>query len=129
MRLMSEIHALRQHSVLTLTPHFGVGQIVDVFIFHKIKQVTGENKVWLRATGSTLISQFIDSFVVLIIAFYIGANWDLPRVIAIGFMNYIFKFVIAIALTPVIYAVHHWIDNYLGPILSADLKRSAAEGA
>ncbi|HQV55680.1 MAG TPA: queuosine precursor transporter, partial [Chitinophagaceae bacterium] len=51
---------------------FILGQLIDVFVFHKIKKVTGEKKIWLRATGSTLISQFIDSFVVLFIAFYIG---------------------------------------------------------
>src|SRR5688572_19008534 len=51
---------------------FLVGQILDVLVFHKIKKFTGERKIWLRATGSTLISQLIDSFIVLIIAFYIG---------------------------------------------------------
>ena len=79
---------------------FLVGQIVDVFVFHRIKKVTGENKIWLRATGSTLISQFIDSFVVLFIAFYIGADWELVRVLAIGIVNYIYKFGMAILLTP-----------------------------
>lgn len=53
---------------------FLIGQLVDVFIFHKIKEKTGDKYLWLRATGSTLVSQFVDSFVVLIIAFYIGAN-------------------------------------------------------
>src|SRR5688572_5737193 len=48
---------------------FLIGQLVDVFVFHKIKRVTGEKKIWLRATGSTLVSQLIDSFVVLMIAF------------------------------------------------------------
>ena len=39
---------------------FLVSQIVDVTIFHKIKKITGEKKVWLRATGSTLVSQLVD---------------------------------------------------------------------
>jgi uncharacterized integral membrane protein (TIGR00697 family) len=51
---------------------FLVGQILDVFVFHKIKRLTGERMIWLRATGSTLISPLSDSFVVLFIAFYIG---------------------------------------------------------
>ncbi len=54
---------------------FLLGQILDVMVFHSIKRVTGERAIWLRATGSTLVSQLIDSFVVLFIAFYIG-----PRV-------------------------------------------------
>lgn len=105
---------------------FLIGQIVDVYAFHKIKKITGEKKVWLRATGSTLISQFIDSFVVLFIAFYIGADWDLVRVLAIGFVNYIYKFTLAIVLTPLIYLAHHWIDNYLGDELATELKTKAA---
>src|SRR4249920_3874802 len=55
---------------------FLVSQLVDVYVFHKIKKVTGEKRVWLRATGSTLVSQLIDSFVVLFIAFKLGNNWS-----------------------------------------------------
>ncbi|HRD06538.1 MAG: queuosine precursor transporter [Saprospiraceae bacterium] len=104
---------------------FLVGQILDVFIFHRIKKVTGEGRIWLRATGSTLISQFIDSYVVLIIAFYIGADWDLSRVLAIGTMNYLYKFIMAFLLTPVIYWVHNAIEAYLGHDQAAILKMEA----
>lgn len=104
---------------------FLVGQILDVAVFHKIKRWTGESKVWLRATGSTLVSQLVDSFVVLIIAFYIGSDWELVRVLAIGTMNYIFKFVVAILLTPMIYLAHSLIDKYLGESLSNELKQTA----
>lgn len=105
---------------------FLVGQITDVFTFHRIKRATGEGKVWLRATGSTLVSQFIDSFVVLIIAFYIGADWSLVLVLAIGTVNYIYKFIVAVLLTPLIYLAHFLIDRYLGEELADRLKREAA---
>lgn len=105
---------------------FLIGQILDVFVFHKIKKITGEKKVWLRATGSTLVSQFIDSYVVLIIAFYIGADWSLDRVAAIANVNYIYKFSMAILLTPVIYLAHYIIDKYLGQELAEKLKSQAA---
>src|SRR5688500_16281644 len=55
---------------------FLVAQILDVFVFHRIKRATGENRIWLRATGSTLVSQLIDSFVVLFIAFYLGPRLE-----------------------------------------------------
>ncbi len=110
------------------TVAFLVGQIVDVFVFQKIRKITGENKVWLRATGSTLVSQFIDSYVVLIIAFYFGANWDLGMVLAIGTVNYIYKFMVAILLTPVIYLAHSVIDSYLGETLAEEMKSSASNG-
>jgi len=105
---------------------FLIGQIVDVAIFHRIKKWTGEKMVWLRATGSTLVSQFIDSYVVLIIAFYIGADWDLSLVFAIGTVNLIYKFVVAIVLTPVIYLAHEIIDRYLGEELAQKMKDEAA---
>src|SRR4051794_541463 len=55
---------------------FLVSQVIDVTVFHRIKRVTGEKRVWLRATGSTLVSQLIDSFIVLAIAFHWGSNWS-----------------------------------------------------
>lgn len=93
---------------------FLIGQFVDVISFRYIRSLTGEKKIWLRATGSTLISQLIDSFVVLFVAFYIGNDWPIERVLAIGVVNYIYKYVIAIAVTPVIYAAHAFIEKYLG---------------
>src|SRR5688572_6155617 len=105
---------------------FLIGQLVDVIIFHKIRKVTGEKKIWLRATGSTLVSQFIDSFIVLIIAFYIGADWELTRVLAIGVVNYIYKFTMAVLLTPAIYGAHYLIEDYLGGELAHSLKLEAS---
>ena len=111
---------------------FLIGQLLDVFIFHKIKRMTGEEKVWLRATGSTLVSQFIDSFVVLFIAFYVAprisggsASWSFSQVMAICVGNYIYKFIVAVMLTPVIYLVHGWIDRYMGKTLSTQMKQAA----
>lgn len=106
---------------------FLIGQLVDVIVFQRIKRWTGEKNIWMRATGSTLISQFIDSFVVLIIAFYIGSDWELVRVLAIGTVNYIYKFSMAIVLTPLIYLGHYIIENYLGHEEAKKLKLKALE--
>lgn len=106
---------------------FLIGQLVDVHTFHFIKNKTGHKALWLRSTGSTLVSQFIDSFVVLIIAFYIGGNWPLKLVLAVGVVNYIYKFIVAIALTPVLYIVHMIIDNYLGKELARQMMDEAAQ--
>ena len=114
--------------IIGSTVAFLIGQLVDVFVFQKIKKITGEKKVWLRATGSTLVSQFIDSYVVLLIAFWIGADWELVMVLAIGTVNYIYKFVVAILLTPAIYLAHNLIDNYLGVKLAQEMKISATQG-
>jgi len=105
---------------------FLVGQILDVAVFHKLKSITGESKIWLRATGSTLVSQFVDSFVVLIIAFKLGADWSWALVLAVGFNNYFYKFLVAVILTPAIYIAHTIIDNFLGEELANDMKREAS---
>ena len=93
---------------------FLIGQILDAHAFHWIKSMTGSKHIWLRATGSTLISQLIDSFVVLVVAFYIFGNWSFSQVIAIGIINYIYKFSVAVLLTPLLYLIHYLIDGYLG---------------
>ncbi|MBC7382879.1 MAG: queuosine precursor transporter [Bacteroidia bacterium] len=105
---------------------FLIGQIVDVTVFHSLKKRTGDKHLWLRSTGSTLVSQFIDSFVVLFIAFYIGAGWELSLVLGIGMVNYIYKFAIAILLTPLLYGVHYLIDRYLGKELAQQMMKEAA---
>ncbi len=104
---------------------FLIGQLIDVHVFHFIKKITGDKFIWLRATGSTLVSQFIDSFVVLFIAFYLGAGWSLTLVIALGIVNYIYKFFAAIILTPFIYMAHFIIDTYLGHEAAEELKQQA----
>jgi len=113
---------------------FLLGQIIDVLVFHRIRKMTGEGKVWLRATGSTLVSQFIDSFVVLYIAFILCPQctsglepWSFNQFLAVGLVNYAYKFIVAIALTPAIYAAHAAIDSYLGEELAEQLKQLASE--
>lgn len=106
---------------------FLIGQVVDVWVFHAVKKKTGEKNLWMRATGSTLVSQFIDSFVVLIIAFYIGAGWNLKLVLGIGIVNYCYKFVVAVALTPMLYILHKIIDTYLGQELARKMTKEAAQ--
>ncbi len=93
---------------------FLVGQIADVSVFHWIRRRTGESRLWLRATGSTLVSQLIDTYIVLIIAFYIGQGWPLSKVLAIGMMGYLYKFLVAVILTPLLYVIHGAINRYLG---------------
>jgi hypothetical protein len=106
---------------------FLIGQLVDVLVFHRIKKMTGDKYIWLRATGSTLISQFIDSFVVLYIAFVIGPqHWEIGLFLAVGTVNYVYKFVMAIILTPGIYGAHFMIDKYLGKERAEALKREAS---
>ena len=81
----------------------------------------------MRATVSTLVSQFIDSFVVLYIAFVIGPqHWSTGLWLAVGSVNYGYKVLAAIALIPLIYLMRRMIDTWLGKDLAESLKREAA---
>jgi hypothetical protein len=111
---------------------FLLAQLVDVAAFHRIKKATGEERLWLRATGSTLVSQLVDSLVVLYIAFKLGPSlvgnvepWSWSQLLAVATVQYAYKFLMALVLTPVIYVAHHFIDGYLGRDLAAAMKRQA----
>ncbi|MGE4069709.1 MAG: queuosine precursor transporter [Lysobacterales bacterium] len=108
---------------------FLVAQLIDVRIFHAIRRRTGDSKVWLRATGSTLVPQFVDSFVVLYIAFVLGPQrWSMELFLAVGTVNYCYKALMAMALTPAIYAMRRGIEAYLGADEAAHLKQRAQLG-
>lgn len=104
---------------------FLLGQLVDVFVFHRMKRFTGNKQLWLRATGSTIVSQFVDSFVVLYIAF--SGIFTNEQIIAIGITNYIYKFFMAILLTPLIYLGHYVIDQYLGQENALKISEEASQ--
>jgi uncharacterized integral membrane protein (TIGR00697 family) len=106
---------------------FLVGQLLDAYTFHWIRSMTGSKKIWLRATGSTLVSQLVDSFVVLVVAFYLFGNWSFKQVIAVGIINYIYKFGIAIATTPLLYVMHFVIDRYLGTNKAESMAEKSAQ--
>lgn len=104
---------------------FMVSQLIDVTIFHQIKKITGEKMIWLRSTGSTVVSQFVDSFVVLFIAFKIGNGWSWSTVLAVGVVNYMYKFTMAILLTPMIHLLRNRIENYVGADTAKQMKLAA----
>ena len=106
---------------------FLIGQLIDVTVFHRIRRATGEKLIWLRATGSTAVSQLIDSFVVLYIAFVLGPQkWPIPQFLAVGTVNYFYKMLAAIALIPLLYLARRGIRAYLGADEANRLRREAA---
>ena len=106
---------------------FLVGQLIDVVIFHRILKITGERLIWLRATASTAVSQLLDSFIVLYIAFVIGPqHWSIAQFLAVGTVNYVYKMTAAIVLIPVLYIARVGITAYLGHSEAERLRREAA---
>ena len=106
---------------------FLVGQLIDVTVFHRIRRTTGERHVWLRATGSTAVSQLVDSFVVLYIAFVLGPQqWSWSLFLAVATVNYAYKMLSAVALIPLLYLMRRVIAGYLGQDRAAELRAQAA---
>jgi queuosine precursor transporter len=105
---------------------FLVGQLVDAYTFHYLRKLTNHKWLWLRATGSTVVSQLFDSFIILFIAFYLLGNWSFVEVLSVGLIQYIYKIIIAIVLIPVIYWMHYIIDRYLGKERSDEMIQEAA---
>ena len=102
-----------------------VGQLADITLFHWFRRLTRGRHLWLRATGSTFGSQFLDTFIVLVIAFY--GQLQFGAIVAITLFNYIYKFIIAIVITPIIYLAHWLMDIYLGKETAEELVLTAAE--
>lgn len=106
---------------------FLVGQVVDAVLFRRIKMITGQKNIWIRATVSTLFSQLIDSYLVLYIAFVLGADWSMSQLFSIGTANYVYKVGVAILFIPLLYLIHRAIQAYLGKEIATELKQLALE--
>lgn len=92
---------------------FLVSQLIDVTIFHFVKNRTGNRMIWLRSTGSTVISQLFDSFIVLGIAFWMTGKMTTDVFIVSAFTGYFVKLIIAVLLTPLVYLGHYLIEKYI----------------
>lgn len=107
-------------SVLGLSTNIVIGSLAayivsqnwDVFAFDRIRSETGNQHLWLRNIGSTTTSQFIDTVIFILMAFYL-----VPAVIGIGNVTsstvlaqliigqYLVKLAIAVLETPLVYAI------------------------
>jgi uncharacterized integral membrane protein (TIGR00697 family) len=92
---------------------FLLSQLVDVYIFWMFRKLTGSRMIWLRATGSTIVSQLIDTFTVQYIAFVLPGKWSLDDFFKNAAWGYCFKLLVAVCLIPLIYLGHSIINKYL----------------
>jgi uncharacterized integral membrane protein (TIGR00697 family) len=92
---------------------FLFSQLIDVYVFWAFKKVTGNKHIWLRATGSTMVSQLVDTFVVQFIAFVLPGKWPFSEFLVNASWGYAFKLLVALSLIPLIYVGHYFIGRYL----------------
>jgi len=107
---------------------FVIGQFVDALSFRGIKRLTGDRRIWLRATGSTLISQLIDSVVVTYMAFWVLKDWSFALCTALVLTAYVYKFTVALLSTPLVYLVHALVERYLGTERAHAMRQAALRG-
>jgi uncharacterized integral membrane protein (TIGR00697 family) len=111
---------------------FLIAQFLDVRVFAALRRATEGRFLWLRAQGSTVVSQLVDTFVVIFLAFVVipalaqnQAAMAPGQALEVSLTNYIYKFAIAVGITPLLYFVHWVVDLYLGEELSDELVREA----
>lgn len=92
---------------------FLTSQLIDVVVFQFVKGRTGRRMLWLRATGSTMVSQLIDTFVVQFIGLWLPGVLSWGQFVGGASASYVYKLLIAVAVTPLIYLIHHGVDRYL----------------
>ncbi|MBI4427061.1 MAG: queuosine precursor transporter [Candidatus Magasanikbacteria bacterium] len=86
-----------------------IGEFLNSYVLAKIKIKTQGKFLWLRAIGSTVVGQFFDTTVFLLIAFAGVLPWNLIWIIWVS--NYIFKILVEIILLPVTYRVVGWLKK------------------
>lgn len=93
---------------------FMFSQLLDATLFAWIKQKTGNKHIWLRSTGSTVVSQLFDSVIVIYIGFILPGTLPISAFWEIAPTNYFLKLLVAIALTPLIYVGHYFVRRHIG---------------
>ncbi len=101
-----------QRMIIASLTAFLVAQFVDIAIFHALKQRTSGKMLWLRATGSTVVSQLVDTAVINVIAWAGLMSFD--QMVNVMISSYIAKVGIALALTPALYGGHAVVERSLG---------------
>lgn len=94
---------------------FLVSQLLDVRLFRLFNRLTGGRMIWLRSTGSTVVSQLVDGFIVLFIGFWLPGVYSFEQILVFWISGYSVKLIIAILLTPFVYLMHYLAKQILEP--------------
>jgi uncharacterized integral membrane protein (TIGR00697 family) len=95
-------------------------QLCDVSLFHFWKRLTKGRHLWLRNNGSTVISQFVDSFAVITITHFYARGLPIdpgaaiwPQLWIFIASGYVFKLAVALVDTIPFYVGVHYLSRYL----------------
>lgn len=112
----SKVFTFAPAIVLASMTAYLAAQLVDIRIFHALKRATGGRHLWLRNNGSTVLSQLVDTAVVVVMAFnvvprFLPSAQQLPLSDLGGMIlgGWIFKMLVALADTPLFYLGTRWL--------------------
>jgi queuosine precursor transporter len=108
----NNIFAGSQRILMASMVAYLIGQFCDIALFNLLKRVTKNRMLWLRATGSTLVSQLIDTVVVQFVAW--SGLLPTATILNIIYTSYVVKLLVAVGLTPFIYLGHAFVERKLG---------------
>ena len=116
--MFAEVLGASTNIVLGSLLAYVVSQNWDVIVFHRIREYTGREKLWLRNVVSTGSSQAIDTVIFVAIAFAlapavlgVGVVLPLGELLALMIGQYLLKLLIALLDTPIVYAVVHLVRS------------------
>ncbi|MFK7740697.1 MAG: queuosine precursor transporter [Planctomycetota bacterium] len=84
-------------------------QFVDVRLFHYWKALTNGRHLWLRNNASTIVSQLLDSVLVVLVLFW--GTMDTPKMLAVIGDLWLFKALVALLDTPLFYLGTAWLKR------------------
>lgn len=107
------IFKLSWRIVIASITAFLLAQLHDLRHFRLLKKKSKWKLLRLRNNSSTIISQAIDTFVFMMIAFYlITPKFTFWFIISLAIPYYLFKIAFSIMDTPLIYLWVHWLKKW-----------------
>lgn len=114
--LFTLLYATTSGAVVASMMAYIAAQYCDVYLFHFWKRLTKGKHLWLRNNGSTLISQGVDSFMVITVTFgaqFLAGAMSAGVLLVLMGSNYLFKLCVALADTIPFYLGVHYLKKYL----------------
>lgn len=104
----SKVFNLTGAAVFASMMAYLTAQFVDIRVFHFWKNLTKGKHLWLRNNGSTIFSQFIDTFCVLFLLCSLSViAWEKFSILLIN--GFLFKVIVAFLDTPLFYLFSHFL--------------------
>lgn len=114
--LYALLYATTSGAVFASMMAYIAAQYVDVRLFHFWKRLTNGKHLWLRNNGSTIVSQMVDSLVVISVTFgaaFLAGSMTLAVMLSLMWSNYLFKLAVALLDTPFVYLGVHYLKKHL----------------